>query len=106
MARDRLFFKGLSKISPRTRVPIRSLVVLGIWSSVLALSGSYDQLTDAAGFALTLFFAFVAGSVFIFFRRLPHVHRPRRTWGYPVLPIVYFSVATWLLGRIVWHGSS
>ncbi len=48
MARDRLFFKGLSKISPRTRVPIRSLVVLGIWSSVLALSGSYDQLTDAA----------------------------------------------------------
>ncbi|PYS86469.1 MAG: amino acid transporter, partial [Acidobacteria bacterium] len=69
MARDRLFFKGLSKISPHTRVPIRSLVVLGIWSSVLALSGSYDQLTDAAVFALTLFYAFVAGSIFIFRRR-------------------------------------
>lgn len=106
MARDRLFFKGLSKISPRTRVPIRSLVVLGIWSSVLALSGSYDQLTDAAVFALTLFYAFVAGSIFIFRRRLPDVHRPYRTWGYPVVPIVYLAVTTWLLGRIVWDARS
>ena len=102
MARDRLFFKGLSKVSPRTRVPIRSLVVLGIWSSVLALSGSYDQLTDAAVFALTLFYAFVAGSVFVFRRRLPDTHRPYRTWGYPFVPIVYLAVTTWLLGRIVW----
>ncbi|HBB96951.1 MAG TPA: hypothetical protein DC054_16355 [Blastocatellia bacterium] len=102
MARDRLFFKGLSKISPRTHVPIRSLVVLGIWSSVLALSGSYDQLTDAAVFALTLFYAFVAGSIFIFRRRLPDAHRPYRTWGYPFVPIVYLAVTTFLLGRIVW----
>jgi APA family basic amino acid/polyamine antiporter len=102
MARDRLFFKGLSKISPRTHVPIRSLVVLGIWSSVLALSGSYDQLTDAAVFALTLFYAFVAGSIFIFRRRLPDVHRPYRTWGYPFVPILYLAVTTFLLGRIVW----
>ena len=106
MARDRLFFKGLAKVSPRTHVPIRSLVVLGIWSSVLALSGSYDQLTDAAVFALTLFYAFVAGSVFIFRRRLPDTHRPYRTWGYPVVPIVYLGVTTWLLGRIAWDARS
>ena len=102
MARDRLFFSGLAKLSPHTHVPIRSLIVLGIWSGVLALSGSYDQLTDAAVFALTLFYAFVAGSVFIFRRRLPDTHRPYRTWGYPVVPIVYLAVTTWLLGRIVW----
>ncbi len=106
MARDRLFFKGLAKVSPRTHVPIRSLVVLGIWSSVLALSGSYDELTDAAVFALTLFYAFVAGSVFIFRRRLPDTHRPYRTWGYPVVPIVYLAVTTWLLGRIAWDARS
>ena len=102
MARDRLFFKGLAKVSPRTHVPIRSLIALGIWSSLLALSGSYDQLTDAAVFALTLFYAFVAGSVFIFRRRMPDTHRPYRTWGYPLVPIVYLAVTTWLLGRIAW----
>jgi APA family basic amino acid/polyamine antiporter len=102
MARDRLFFKGLSKLSPRTHVPIRSLIVLGIWSSVLALSGSYDQLTDAAVFALTLFYAFVAAAVFVFRRRLPDAPRPYRTWGYPIVPIVYLVVTSWLLLRIVW----
>ena len=102
MARDRLFFEGLSKVSPRTRVPIRSLIVLGIWSSVLTLSGSYDTLTDSAIFALTIFYAFVAGSVFIFRRRLPDAPRPYRTWGYPVVPIVFLVVTTWLILRTIW----
>jgi basic amino acid/polyamine antiporter, APA family len=102
MARDGMFFRGLAKVSPRTHVPIRSLIVLGIWSSVFALSGSYDQLTDAAVFSLTLFYAFVAGSVFIFRRRMPDVTRPYRTWGYPVVPIIYLVVTAALLARIVW----
>ncbi len=106
MARDRMFFSGLAKLSPRTHVPIRSLIVLGIWSGVLALSGSYDQLTDAAVFSLTLFYAFVAGSVFIFRRRLPDAERPYRTFGYPVVPIIYLVVTTFLLGRIVWDARS
>ena len=102
MARDRLFFRGLSKVSPHTHVPIRSLIVLGIWASVLALSGSYDTLSDSAIFALTLFYAFVAGSVFIFRRRMPDAPRPYRAWGYPIVPIVYLGVTAWLLVRIVW----
>jgi APA family basic amino acid/polyamine antiporter len=102
MARDGLLFPALAKVSPRTRVPIRSLVVLGIWSGVLALSGSYDTLTDSAIFALTLFYAFVAGSVFIFRRRLPDAPRPYRTWGYPVVPILFLVVTAWLILRTIW----
>ena len=103
MARDRLFFQGLAKVSPRTRVPIRSLIALGIWSGVLALSGSYDTLTDSAIFALTLFYAFVAGSVFIFRRRMPDAPRPYRTWGYPVVPIVFLVVTAWLILTTIWN---
>src|SRR5438128_1810474 len=103
MARDRLFFAGLAKVSPRTHVPIRSLVVLGIWSGVLALSGSYDTLTDSAIFALTLFYAFVAGSVFVFRRRMPDAPRPYRTWGYPVVPIVFLLVTAYLIIMTIWN---
>ncbi len=102
MARDKLFFEGLAKVSPRTRVPIRSLIALGIWSCVIALSGSYDQLTDSAIFALTLFYVFVAGSVFIFRRRMPDARRPYRTWGYPVVPIVFIMVNGWLIFRTIY----
>lgn len=103
MARDRLFFEGLAKLSPRTHVPIRSLIALGIWSCVLALSGSYDTLTDSAIFALTLFYAFVAASVFIFRRRMPDLPRPYRTWGYPVTPLVFLIVTAWLILTTIWN---
>jgi len=51
MARDRLFFQSLARVSPRACVPLISLIVQGIWSAVLALSGTFDQLTDYAIFA-------------------------------------------------------
>ena len=102
MAKDRLFFKGLAKLSGQ-HVPVRSLIVLAVWSSVLALSGSYDQLTDYAIFALTMFYALTAGAVFIFRRRLPNVERPYKTWGYPVVPILFLFVITGLILTTIWN---
>jgi len=102
MARDRLFFRGLAHLSPRTHVPIRSLIVQGIWAGVLALSGSFDLLTDYAVFALTLFYGLVTASVFIFRRRLPDAHRPYRTLGYPVVPILFLVVNAWLILTTIW----
>jgi APA family basic amino acid/polyamine antiporter len=97
LAKDGLIIKSLAHVSPRTHVPVRSLVVQGIWACVIALSGSYDTLTDYAIFALTLFYALVAGSIFIFRRREPNAERPYRTWGYPVVPILFLIVSTFLI---------
>ncbi len=97
LAKDGLVVKSLAHVSPRTHVPIRSLVVQGIWACVIALSGEYDTLTDYAIFALTMFYALVAASIFIFRRREPDAERPYRTWGYPVVPIVFLIVTTWLI---------
>jgi APA family basic amino acid/polyamine antiporter len=97
MARDGLFFKSLSVVSPRTHVPVRAVVAQGVWSGMLALSGSYDTLTDYAIFALWLFYGLTVASVFIFRRRLPDANRPYRTWGYPVVPVVFLLVTVWLL---------
>ncbi|HKG79863.1 MAG TPA: amino acid permease [Pyrinomonadaceae bacterium] len=97
LAKDGLIVKSLAHVSPRTHVPIRALVVQGFWACVVALSGSYDTLTDYAIFALTLFYVLVAASVFIFRRRLPDAERPYRVWGYPVVPIVFLIASSWLI---------
>ena len=97
LAKDGLVVKSLARVSPRTHVPVRSLLVQGIWACLIALSGSYDTLTDYAIFALTLFYALVAASIFIFRRREPDAERPYRTWGYPVVPILFLIVSTWLI---------
>lgn len=101
LAKDGLTVKSLAQVSPRTHVPLRSLVVQGVWSCVLAMSGSYDTLTDYAIFALVLFYALVAGSIFIFRKREPNAPRPYKTWGYPVVPVLFLLVSVWLIAQTI-----
>ncbi len=102
MARDGLFFRGLERLSPRTRVPIRAAVLAAVWSALLALSGSYDKLTDWAIFALWLFYGLTAASVLLLRRRMPDAERPYRVWGYPVVPVMFLAVTAWLLINTLW----
>ena len=97
MARDGLFFKTLSAVSPRTHVPVRALAAQGVWSGVLALSGSYDTLSDYAIFALWIFYGLATASVFVFRRLEPEAIRPYKTWGYPIVPGVFVAVTIWLV---------
>jgi len=98
-----LVVKSLAQVSPKTHVPVRALIVLCIWACVVALSGSYDTLTDYAIFALTLFYALVAASVFIFRRRLPEAERTYRVWGYPFVPIIFLVVSVWLIITTIYN---
>ncbi len=102
MSRDRLFFQSLARLSPKTHVPVRALVAQGVWSGVLALSGSYDTLTDYAIFALWIFYGLTTASVFIFRRTMPHAERPYKTWGYPFVPVVFLVVTAALILNTLW----
>jgi APA family basic amino acid/polyamine antiporter len=103
MARDGIFFKSLASVSKRTRVPVTALVVQAVWASVLALSGTFDQLTDLAIFAFWLFYGMVTASVFVFRYREPDVPRPYRTWGYPVVPALFVLVTIVLIGYTIYN---
>ena len=88
MSRDRLFFEGIGKINKRN-VPGNSLLMQGIWASVLVLSGTFDQLTDMVVFAVFIFYAATSLGVIILRRRMPDANRPYKVWGYPVIPVIY-----------------
>jgi basic amino acid/polyamine antiporter, APA family len=97
MARDGLFFRALGTLSPRSNVPVRAILAQATWGSVLALSGSYDALTDSVVFASWLFYGLSTGSLFIFRRTMPNAERPYRALGYPVVPVVFLLVTAALL---------
>lgn len=97
MARDGLFPKPLAHVSERTHVPVRALIVQGVWASVLALSGSYDTLTDYVIFVNWMFFALVIVSVFFIRRRVPSSEGAYRAWGYPIVPLLFLLTTAWLL---------
>ena len=97
MARDRLFFPWFAHLNARTHTPIRALVVQSVWAGALTLTGSFDALTDYSIFGLWIFYALATATVFVFRRRMPEAERPYRTWGYPVVPVLFLIVATWLI---------
>jgi APA family basic amino acid/polyamine antiporter len=97
MARDGLFFRKLGELSPKTRVPVVAIWVQAIWGSILALSGTFDQITTSVMFALWIFFALVGSSLFVLRRKVPAAPRRYRTPGYPVVPLVFVIVAVWLV---------
>ena len=96
MASDGLFFRPLARLGSCSHVPVNALVVQGVWSCVLALSGSFDTLTDYVIFAAWIFYGLNTASVFILRRRWPDTPRPYRTLGYPVVPVIFLGAAGWL----------
>lgn len=97
MARDGLFFRGLAHLSARTNVPARAILAQAAWASVLAVSGSYDTLTDSVIFASWLFYGLSTASLFVFRRTMPDAPRPYRALGYPLVPVVFVLVTVALL---------
>jgi basic amino acid/polyamine antiporter, APA family len=96
-ARDGLFFAPFGRLSPRTRVPLISLVWTCLWAGLLALSGTFDQLTNMAVVSYALFWIPVVLAVIVLRRRRPDAPRPYRLPGYPVVPIVFVLVMVWIV---------
>jgi len=97
MARDGLFFSSFARLHESTDVPVTSIVVLAIWASLLAISGTFDQLTDCVVFAGWIFYALTTSAVFALRRKMPDHPRPYKTFGYPLLPLAFIAVAIGLL---------
>lgn len=97
MARDGLFFARIGELNAHARVPAFSLIIQGLLASVLALLGTFDQLTNYVVFASWIFYGMTTAAVFRLRRKMPDAERPYRTLGYPVIPVIFVLVAIWLL---------
>jgi basic amino acid/polyamine antiporter, APA family len=92
MARDRLFFARAGTLNGR-EVPAFALLIQGVWTSVLCLTGTYNQLLDYVIFAQLLFYATTTMGLFVLRRTRPAAERPYRALGYPILPGLYILLA-------------
>ena len=97
MARDGIFFARLGDVGSRSHVPVKAIWVQASLACLLALSGTFDQITTASVSGVWFFFALAGGAVFVLRRKLPNAPRPYRTIGYPVVPALFVLVAVWLV---------
>ena len=97
MAIDGQFFHGAGRVHPRWKTPATAIALLGGWSSLLVLSGRYDQLYTYVIFSSVIFYAMAASSVLVLRRKRPDLARPYRTLGYPYLPILFIVALVCLI---------
>src|SRR5580700_3131296 len=69
MARDRLFFERVGWLSPRTGAPVVAIVLQGVFATVIALSGRYEQILNYVTSVDFISFACTAAALFVFRRR-------------------------------------
>ena len=111
MARDRLFFAPLARTNSKN-VPATALVAQGVWASILVLPRTvaynandatptfgnvYTQLLEYIVSVDLVFGTLSVLAVIVLRRRAAQTERPYRTWGYPIIPIIFLTLSTFLI---------
>lgn len=96
MARDGVFFKKVAEVHRKFFTPHIAILIIGVWSAILSLTGTFEQLFTYVIFGEWLFFGLVAGSVFILRAKRPDFPRPYKTWGYPFTPAIFILSAVFI----------
>jgi APA family basic amino acid/polyamine antiporter len=103
MSEAKSFFKWAGKIHPRFQTPGNSVLILGVWSSLFVLSGSFDILADMFIFMSWVFYGLVVVGVFILRKKMPKVERPYKVKGYPFVPIIFILFTCVYLATTVYN---
>jgi APA family basic amino acid/polyamine antiporter len=108
MARDGLFFRSVGTVN-KQHVPAVALLTQGLWAALLVLPRTvsispqqtnvytfgnvYTQLLEYIVSADLIFYALMVGAVIVMRRKAPDIERPYKTFGYPVVPLIYVVLA-------------
>ncbi|MBC7946359.1 MAG: amino acid permease [Chitinophagaceae bacterium] len=112
MGKDRVFLPWTGNEHPRFQTPANALWLHAVWTSMFIITGSFDMLADMFVFITWIAYGAGAVGIFILRKKMPDHPRPYKTWGYPIVPIlfivftgfyliitVYSDVTNYLLGR-------
>jgi APA family basic amino acid/polyamine antiporter len=98
MAKDRVFFRGVAWVDPRTHAPIIAIALQGAWAIVIALTGTYAQVVNYVIAMDCIFFGLTAVCLLVLRRRNVQdrqsisFHVPGHPWT-----TLLFIAANWLV---------
>lgn len=97
MGEDMKLFRFLAHKSTKHQTPIVAILVQSGISIFFIITASFESVYTYTGFTLMLFTFLTIVGVFVHRARFKDAERPYKTWGYPVVPLVYIIVSTWVL---------
>ncbi|HXB20648.1 MAG TPA: amino acid permease [Candidatus Solibacter sp.] len=101
MAEDKVFFRQLAWLHPRTRVPVVAIVLQSVWTVVILLSGKYNQILNYVTSMDWIFFGLSASCLFVLRRRDPHGAKVRMP-GHPFTTAFFCLACAGLVANTVY----
>jgi APA family basic amino acid/polyamine antiporter len=92
MARDGVLLPLFARRTAGDRVPVVAAIAQSVWSSVLVLTGTFEQIVTYTGFAIVMFSGLAVASLFVLRRRLG-TPATFSVPGYPLLPAAFLVCA-------------
>jgi APA family basic amino acid/polyamine antiporter len=100
MARDGVFLRSAARVHPQYRTPAVAILAQTVWSALLVLSGTFEQLLTYTGFSVILFSALAVLSLF-FMRIRGKDTDTFRAWGYPWAPAIFCIVSLIIVANTI-----
>ena len=98
-AEDGLFPRFIARVDPKNHAPTAAVVLMTVMGMIFILVRTFTALADQFIIGIWPFYALAVAGVFVLRRTRPQLERPYRTWGYPVVPLVFLVAALFLLGN-------
>ena len=102
MADRGLFFQSIARVSPRYKSPSVAIWLATVLGVVYVLLNDFQQLAEKFILGIWPFYALAVGAVFVLRRKRPDLPRPYRTWGYPVVPILFLLASLGMVLNALW----
>jgi APA family basic amino acid/polyamine antiporter len=93
MAADGLFFRRVAWVHPRTQAPVVAVVLQGVLSLLIALTGTYEQILGYVVAVDWVFFALTGAALFVFRRRAGDGDGGARVPGHPLTTALFVAAA-------------
>jgi basic amino acid/polyamine antiporter, APA family len=97
LAGDGLFFRRFAAVHPRFETPHTAIALAAVLGVGYISVRTFEQLAEAFVLGLWPFHVLAVGAVFLLRRSRPDAVRPYRTFGYPVVPLVFLSASVAML---------
>ena len=80
-------YKAIGALN-KNGVPANATLIMGVVSSLYALSGQFNLLSDLSMFAVWSFYVLTFIGVIILRNKQPELHRPYKVPMYPIIPLI------------------
>ncbi len=97
MARDRLLPEVFAETRAKGGAPWKSIILQSVWTSILIISGTFEQLVVYSGVVITIFTALAVATVPVLRWSNPNLPRPYRIPLYPLPPLLFLSASIMIL---------